>query len=109
MERFAFGKDPRPVRQRCNKKATRSGRLSVRLVRARQNDGREGMYFEWFVKKRDCDIEGCNSKAFNITMHIDSYYTLSMCAYRYEDFHSEKGLDKPFNMKDTVRVKQKYN
>jgi hypothetical protein len=26
MERFAFGKDPRPVRQRCTKKATRSGR-----------------------------------------------------------------------------------
>jgi hypothetical protein len=85
--------------------------IPVRLVRARQKDGKEGMYFEWFVKKRDCDIEGCTSKASNITMHIDNttYYTLAMCSYHYEDFQSQEGLEKPFNMKDTVYVKQKYN
>jgi hypothetical protein len=83
--------------------------IPVRLMRVRKKDRKEVMYFEWFVKRRDCDIRDCTSKASYITAHIDNttYYTLAMCSYHYEDFHSEEGLDKPFIMKDNVYAKYK--
>ena len=85
MERFASGKDSRPVRQRCTKEATRRskqrGYSCSTGVRARQKDRKEVRYLEWFVKKRDCDIKGCTSKASNITTHIDdTHITQLLCA-----------------------------
>jgi hypothetical protein len=83
--------------------------ISVQLMRARKKDGREVMYFEWFVKRREFDIRDCTRKASYITVHIDNttYYTLAMCSNHYEEFHSEEGLDKPFIMKDNIDVKCK--
>jgi hypothetical protein len=52
------------------------------------------------MEERDCDIEGCHSKAPNIIMsqtEID-HATIAMCSFLYKDFYSEESLDKPFNM-----------
>jgi hypothetical protein len=39
----------------------------------------------------------------------ETYTDFAMCDYHYDDFNSEEGLDKPFNMKDNVYSKYKYN
>jgi hypothetical protein len=62
----------------------------------RKADGKEYMYYEWFVKPRDCVIKGCTSRGKNVTAHVDktTYYNLAFCNFHYDLFyHSEEGLD----------------
>jgi hypothetical protein len=36
--------------------------IPVRLVRARQKNGKQVLYWERFVTARDCDVKDCTSK-----------------------------------------------
>lgn len=41
--------------------------IPVRLMRVRRKeDGKEYMFYEWFVKPSDCVIKGCTSKGKKI-------------------------------------------
>jgi hypothetical protein len=79
------------------------------LVRARKKDGKQVLYYEWFVRERDCDIKNCSYKASNVLVShtSESYTEIAMCDHHYDDLNSEEGLDKPFIMKDNIDVKSK--
>jgi hypothetical protein len=78
--------------------------IPVRLVRARQKDGKEVEYFEKFVKARDCDVEDCTSKASEIiaSPSRDYYKELALCSYHHHDFMYGKDPEVTLNMKENV-------
>jgi hypothetical protein len=81
--------------------------IPVRLVRARLKGGKEVEYFEKFVPARDCDVEGCTSKASDtFTSCNDNDYTeIAMCSYHYHDSMYGKDPEVTLNMKDNVYPK----
>jgi hypothetical protein len=81
--------------------------IPVRLVRARQKDGKEVEYLERFVKARDCDVEDCTTKASEtITSPSPEHYMeLALCSYHYDDFMYGKDPEVTLNLKENVYAK----
>ena len=81
--------------------------IPVRLVRLRQKDRKEVLYWQRFVPARDCDVKGCNSKASeNIASPSDDHYMeLALCSYHYNDFMYGKDPEVTLNLKDNVYAK----
>jgi hypothetical protein len=81
--------------------------IPVRLVRARQKDGKEVDYLERFVKAKECDVEGCTSKASDTfaSPSDDHYIQLALCSYHYHDFMYGEDPDVTLNLKDDVYAK----
>ena len=81
--------------------------IPVRLVRARQKDGKEVGYWEKFVAAKDCDVKDCTSKSSNIitTSSKDHYTEIAMCSYHYHEYEYGEEPELTLDMKDNVYAK----